>query len=423
MIESLEVFCNDVPIGVLEKESHGYATEFHFRYREEVAEDQAVSLTMPPVELAYEGFGDVPDVFQVSLPEGIAAERLINRFGKGIRISDKFSLLRLVGRNMTGRITVGGTRTPLTMEERLLEMAGWGGQSAWMQDILESVDKNGFGISGVMPKLLMSDSSVQAHGIGIDTPYLSRSILKMETPAYFGICVAEHFALTASTHAQIGTVDATLNRCGDALFVKRFDVQEDGSHYGFEDGCALTGLSPVFKYQGCLEKLFIMIEDFGDEEHVLEDKVRLLRMVFLNDILCNGDAHLKNFGLLYTVHDNARLAPSYHVLDTTLFLPKDMPALTIRQFFPDEAQSHKRWMDDSALDELVDVAHIASINGRQMMADLIGSVQDSSVAYRAFLKTAPLSENRRAFGLRMLDTLDARIPHLYAQYRLTNHRP
>lgn len=419
--ESLKIFCNDEPVGVLEKESRGYDTEFRFRYHESVSEDKAVSLTMPTVERTYEGFRDLPDAFQVSLPEGAVAQHLMDRFGKGIRLSDKFALLKLVGRNMTGRITAGGARTPLTLEDRLLEMAGTGGQTGWVQNVLESAGKNGFGVSGVMPKLLMSEEGEP--GTSARTLRLSESILKMETSPHFGVCVAEHFALTASRNAGILTVDCHLNRCGDALFIQRFDIRDDGSRRGFEDACVLTGFSPVFKYDGCLEKLFIMIESFVEEAHVTEDKTRLLRMLFLNDILRNGDAHLKNFGLIYTNPGDARLAPSYDVLDTTLFLPEDIPALTIRQFFPDEAPQHKRWMTESDVDELVDVADLPLVNGHHMREEILDSVQDSSVAYRKFLSASSLAADRRAFGVKMLDSLDARLLHLRNKHRPTSRQP
>ena len=45
----------------------------------------------------------------------------------------------------------------------------------------------------------------------------------------------------------------------------------------------------------------------------------------------NGDAHLKNFGLLYSDPDQAERAPVYDVLTTTCFpgLMADIPALPL----------------------------------------------------------------------------------------------
>lgn len=51
----------------------------------------------------------------------------------------------------------------------------------------------------------------------------------------------------------------------------------------------------------------------------------------LSCILGNGDAHLKNFGLLYpdpTVEE-VRMAPAYDLMNTTAYVPEDGLALTL----------------------------------------------------------------------------------------------
>jgi len=42
-----------------------------------------------------------------------------------------------------------------------------------------------------------------------------------------------------------------------------------------------------------------MIGNFVDPAHQAADRRALLTLIVLNDVLRNGDAHLKNFGLLY----------------------------------------------------------------------------------------------------------------------------
>lgn len=57
----------------------------------------------------------------------------------------------------------------------------------------------------------------------------------------------------------------------------------------------------------------------------------LFRGVALSVLLRNGDAHLKNFGLLYTdpEADDCRLSPVYDLVCTTVFIPPDRLALTL----------------------------------------------------------------------------------------------
>jgi serine/threonine-protein kinase HipA len=55
----------------------------------------------------------------------------------------------------------------------------------------------------------------------------------------------------------------------------------------------------------------------------------------------NGDAHLKNFGLVYDGIDNIRLAPAYDVVSTTVYIKGDIPALHLL--------GSKKWWDKKFL--------------------------------------------------------------------------
>jgi serine/threonine-protein kinase HipA len=56
----------------------------------------------------------------------------------------------------------------------------------------------------------------------------------------------------------------------------------------------------------------------------------LFKLFVLNCAIRNGDAHLKNFGIVYDdVTGPARLAPVYDLVSTRPYLPKDAMALTL----------------------------------------------------------------------------------------------
>jgi serine/threonine-protein kinase HipA len=56
---------------------------------------------------------------------------------------------------------------------------------------------------------------------------------------------------------------------------------------------------------------------------------KLFTLIALNCALRNGDAHLKNFGIVYDdVQGEARLAPVYDLVTTSVYLPKDSLALS-----------------------------------------------------------------------------------------------
>lgn len=403
--ESIEVYSNDVPIGRILRVSDGLRTEYRFLYANgRVAEDNVASLSMPVVKPDYGPYSDLPYPFQVSLPEGWVAQQIKERFGKGVRLSDSFSMLRLIGRNPIGRLTFAGKRSAATIDEQLLAAAMGHGRADWLKDVLKSASPENFSISGVVPKMLTQGAPRSA------TFRFGEYILKLESPSQPFMPMAEDFALSISRRIGIPTVNALRSDTGDALLIKRFDIDEHGSRLGFEDACALTGFSPSFKYDGCIEKIFVMIEHFVTEECIEEDKKTLLRIVLLNDILRNGDAHLKNFGLVYRSLEDVRLAPSYDILDTTLFIENDFPALTIRQYYPDEAQQHKRWMNRNDLDELLDAADLPAIDIHSLYREIQEAAMDAAEDYRSEVeRDRRLDDDRREFSRRMIGRFERRL--------------
>ena len=130
---------------------------------------------------------------------------------------------------------------------------------------------------------------------------------------------------------------------GLALVVQRFDLKSDGSYLGYEDFCVLNGLPTADKYKGSYEtRLFKRARQFIDiDQHkrALED---LFKLFVLNCAIRNGDAHLKNFGIVYAdVTGPAGLAPIYDLVSTQPYLPKDPMALTLN--------GSTNWPDGKAL--------------------------------------------------------------------------
>ena len=53
------------------------------------------------------------------------------------------------------------------------------------------------------------------------------------------------------------------------------------------------------------------------------------KIIVINNILQNGDAHLKNFGLIYENIENIKLAPAYDIVSTTFYIQNDILALNL----------------------------------------------------------------------------------------------
>ena len=87
---------------------------------------------------------------------------------------------------------------------------------------------------------------------------------------------------------------------GMALVIDRFDLRPDGTYRGFEDFCVLNARRTDEKYRGSYEtSIMKRFQQFANSPHVNDDLEKLFTLIALNCALRNGDAHLKNFGIVY----------------------------------------------------------------------------------------------------------------------------
>ena len=157
-------------------------------------------------------------------------------------------------------------------------------------------------------------------------------IVKLWDPnEYPHLAANEYFCLTAARKCGLEVPPFRLAEDGTALVIDRFDLRMDGTYRGFEDFCALNARRTDEKYRGSYETQVIKrFAQFANSTHVNEDMEKLFILIALNCALRNGDAHLKNFGIVYDdVQGEARLAPVYDLVTTSVYLPKDSLALTL----------------------------------------------------------------------------------------------
>jgi serine/threonine-protein kinase HipA len=116
-----------------------------------------------------------------------------------------------------------------------------------------------------------------------------------------------------------------------ALVIDRFDLGIDGAYRGFEDFSVLNARRTEEKYRGSYEtSVMKRFTQFANSTRVHEDLEKLFTLIALNCALRNGDAHLKNFGIVYDdVQGEARLAPVYDLVTTSVYLASDRLALTL----------------------------------------------------------------------------------------------
>ena len=128
-------------------------------------------------------------------------------------------------------------------------------------------------------------------------------------------------------HAGINVPEFYLSEDNKLFIMKRFDIKSDGTYLGFEDMCVLQARQADEKYEGSYESIAKSIKTFVSPQYSKQALRDFFKMMVINTLVQNGDAHLKNFGVLYENIHEIKLAPAYDVVCTTLYIKNDIPAL------------------------------------------------------------------------------------------------
>jgi serine/threonine-protein kinase HipA len=332
----IKVWTDAAESGLLDRHGERGGT---FVYLPDTPAARAVSVTMPVRLPSWSVPFGLPPIFEMNLPEGFLRERLRLAFAKATGAFDEFDLLSIVGRSQIGRIRYTGDKeqlhedVPFQSVDEILERKRGGDLFRYLLERFASFS----GISGAQPKILVRDEKAFAEmehtGHRLSSSYRGAThIVKLWEPnEYPQLAANEYFCLTAARRCGLEVPPFRLAEDGMALVIDRFDLRMDGTYRGFEDFCALNARRTEEKYRGSYEthvmKRFVQ---FANSTHVNEDTEKLFTLIALNCALRNGDAHLKNFGIVYDdVQGEARLAPVYDLVTTSVYLPKDGLALTL----------------------------------------------------------------------------------------------
>jgi serine/threonine-protein kinase HipA len=357
-----------------------------FLYLPGAAGARAVSVTMPVRLASWDmPFGLAP-IFEMNLPEGVLRERLRLAFAKATGTFDDFDLLAIVGRSQVGRIRYTGQDetlaedVPFQSVDEILARRRGGDLFRYLIERFAAVS----GISGVQPKVLVRDEEAfAAHhkDARFSESYRGAThIVKLWEPGeYPQLAANEYFCLKAAERCGLDVPRFELAEDATALVIDRFDLRLNGTYRGFEDFCVLNARRTDQKYNGSYESSILRrFQQFANSPHVHADLEKLFTLIALNCALRNGDAHLKNFGIVYDdVLGEARLAPVYDVVTTAVYLPKDSMALTLN--------GTTRWPSRKELQRLGETragstpAHIRAILAR--IADALDSTAKEIRAY------------------------------------------
>ena len=138
----------------------------------------------------------------------------------------------------------------------------------------------------------------------------------------------EYFCLKAVEKAGVEIPKIQLSKNKRFLLVEKFIYKNDGTLWGFEEILSIMNKNKDKKYSGSYEQIAKIVYGFCTNKR--ESMHNFFKTVVMNYLLKNGDAHLKNFGLLFSDDFNEiKFSPAYDVVNTLVYIYKDKPALTL----------------------------------------------------------------------------------------------
>lgn len=349
--------------------------------------DAQVSLTMP-VRLESWLSRDLHPIFQMNLPEGALLEAIRRAIAK-LAGEDDLTMLRVTGGNQIGRnrFALPDAVAPGVVEtvESLDELLSYPDTEELFHDLVARYALRS-GISGVQPKVMLEATDRGTATVG-------GYIVKSWGTDYPQLAANEFFCMTAAQRAGLPVPEFHLSENGGLFVMKRFDLTAAGNTVGFEDFCALQALGTAQKYSSTYERVARTIKDFVSGEFLQAAREQFFTSLVLSCMLRNGDAHLKNFGVLYeNVGQPIRLAPVYDLVTTVAYIPKDVPALSLA--------GSKKWWQRKLLEKFA-ISHLSLSIGKvgQIFEKAADSVHDTRGMLSAHLTEHP---EFREMGSRML---------------------
>ena len=375
-VQPLAVWAAEYRAGLLDRAPD--ERQYVFAYDQSVASpDVQVSLTMP-VRLESWLSRDLHPIFQMNLPEGALLEAIRRAIAK-LAGEDNLTILRVTGGNQIGRnrFSLPGDSAPGVVEttESLDDLMSYPDTEELFHDLVAKYALRS-GVSGVQPKVMLDATERGTAAVG-------GYIVKSWGADYPQLAANEFFCMTAAKRAGLPVPEFHLSGNGGLFVMKRFDLDAEGYSQGFEDMCSLQALGTAQKYGSTYERVARTIKDYVSGEFLQTAREQFFASLVLSCMIRNGDAHLKNFGVLYEQPGQpVRLAPVYDMVTTVAYIPKDVPALSLT--------GTKKWWSRKVLEKFA-VSHLALSVGKigQIFAEIADGVNDTQVMLSAYVEEHP----------------------------------
>ncbi|MBR2427080.1 MAG: type II toxin-antitoxin system HipA family toxin [Lentisphaeria bacterium] len=334
MMDYLDVYLHEKKVGVLASDKGRMAFTYSPEYLNQ-SDAEPLAYTLPLSAEPYSG-GNVVSFFSNLLPD----ESVRIRVAEILNVSPEniFGLLKEIGEDCAGAVALfSPEKKPLTSGEMIFAPLS----EDDTHDILSSlsdrplnVGAEDFHISGAgaQDKLVASVQKGKVYLPLKGTP--STHIIKPGIQRFPESVFNELYCMKLAKKCGIATANC------DVLYIKdipyyvteRYDRSKNGNIWTRlhqEDFCQLLGYEPSIKYESeGGPKLLQCFKLLYDLELPANDRIEFLDRIIFIFLIGNGDAHAKNFSVLYQ-NGRPRLAPAYDLLSTVVY-PDLSPKLAMK---------------------------------------------------------------------------------------------
>ncbi|NRP95354.1 Serine/threonine-protein kinase HipA [Marinobacterium sp. xm-g-59] len=336
------------------------------------------------------------------LPEGSLRELIAQ--GLKVHQDNEFQIFSYLGQDLPGAI-VASPLSPGEVPDSVLEaLNGRSYKDLNLVGFQKLSPENKFSLAGVQMKFSMKAKDGRYNLSTADA--LGDWIIKTPSTKHKDVPLNEYTAMALATLVGVEIPEIQLVELDKldnlppinlpderyAFAIKRFDreaisLSESVSRIHMEDFAQVLVKYPHEKYDSAnYEQIGRILYQFSGDP--LADTQQFARRLLVNILLANGDAHLKNWSLLYTDQVTPRLSPAYDILTTSVYIEGERNfALNLgktKDWYQVSYMNFQAWAEKSGIPWRAIKPHLADVMDR------------ARSQWTPALKNLPMNEKHKA---------------------------
>ncbi len=260
------------------------------------------------------------------LPEGSLRELIAQ--GLKVHVDSEFQLFTYLGRDLPGAL-IADPMEPEDIPANLLSAYG----KAKAVKFEKAPQEKKFSLAGIQMKFSMKEQDGRYNLSNGDT--LGDWIVKTPSTKHKDVPVNEFTTMTLASMVGVAVPEIKLVEIDKldnlppinlpneklAFAIKRFD-RNNNQRIHMEDFAQVLVKYPHEKYNSAsYEQIANILYNFSGDG--LADAQQFARRLLVNILLANGDAHIKNWSLLYSDQITPRLSPAYDIVTTSVYMENE----------------------------------------------------------------------------------------------------